>query len=153
MEILLLVIQVRNFRINGNNRFRKLEEIGERVDKLVVTDGYITASTGLEPAVTIPAKQNRRTRCMVEYVSFNYGLQRSTEQGTSGTVVTNHIIRKIHFRTPFQVLYTETFFCMDSLIQRIHESNLEILGTMQGFLIMWSNRSNFILFIQHFHGL
>ena len=29
MEILLLVLQVRYFRIDGDNRFRKLEEIGE----------------------------------------------------------------------------------------------------------------------------
>ena len=153
MEILLLVFQVRDFRINGNNRFGELEKIGQRVDELVVTNSHITTSTCFEPAIAVSTKKDGSTRCMVECIALYHGLQRSTEQRTSRTVVTDYIVSKIHFRTPFQVFDTETFAFINHRIQWIHECNLEFLGTIYRFLVKWNNVFHLILGIEYFHGI
>ena len=153
MEILLLVIQVRNFRINRDDCFSKLEKVSQRVNELIVTDSHVTTSTCFKPTVAVATQQNSRTRCMIKCIAFYYGLQWSTEQSTTGTVVTNHIVCKVHFRAPFQVFNTEAFTFIDSCIQRIHEGNLEFLGTVNGFLIIRSNVGHFVLSVKDFHGI
>ena len=90
---------------------------------------------------------------MVESIAFDNGLQRSTEQSTTGTVVTDNIISKVNFRTPFQVFNTETFFSIDSSIQWLYKRNLEFLRAMKGFFIKRNNLCHFVLFIKDFHGL
>ena len=153
MEILLLVLQVRNFRIDGNHRFCKLEEVSQRVDELVFTDSHVTASTCLEPAIAVATKKDGCTRCMVESITFYHGLQRCAEQGTTSTVVADYIVCKVYFRTPFQVFDTEAFFGIDRCIQWIHEGNLEFLGSVDSFLIIRFDSCHFVLLVENLHSV
>lgn len=58
VEIRCLSVKVRNFRINGDDRIGKLEQVGQGIDEFVLADEYIVTGTGLEPAVAVAAKQD-----------------------------------------------------------------------------------------------
>ena len=151
VEILLLSLQVRDFGIDGNHGFGELEEIRQGVDELVLTDGHVAASSRLEPSVAIAAKEDGRTRCMVEHVTLNHGLQRGAEQGATGTVVANHIVGKIDFGTPFEVFDAEALALVDGGIKRLYKADFKFLGTIDGFLVERFDGGNFILAIEDFH--
>lgn len=57
VEILLLSLEIRNFRINRNGGVGELVHAGERIDKSVVPYQDIPAGPCLEPPVAIPAQQ------------------------------------------------------------------------------------------------
>lgn len=54
---IFLMLQIGNLRINRDNSFRKLEHISQCVDKTIVTNQHIPASSRFKPAVTITAQQ------------------------------------------------------------------------------------------------
>ena len=85
---------VRDFGINRDNSDRKLEHIRQGVDTLILTDQHVPSSAGLEPAVAITAQQDRRPRGMIENIILYDRLPRRAEQGTTGTVIPDHVIRE-----------------------------------------------------------
>ena len=80
MEILLLVFQVGYLRIDGYYGIGELEHIRQRVDKPVIPDQYVMASSRLEPSVAIAAQQDSRTGSMVEDIIFHNSPLRRAEQ-------------------------------------------------------------------------
>ena len=79
MEVLLLIFQIRYFRIDRDYCIGKLEHISKRIDKTIATNGDITASTCLEPAIAITTQQYSRTGSMVKQIVLHHRLFRSTE--------------------------------------------------------------------------
>ena len=66
MEVLLLMRQIRYFRINRNHGIRELEHIRERVYKVILPDKHLMASARLVPTIAIAAEQDGCTRSVVE---------------------------------------------------------------------------------------
>ena len=58
VKVLLLIVYIGYFRIDGNNGIGELEQAGQRIDETVFTDDYITAGTGFVPSVTITAQED-----------------------------------------------------------------------------------------------
>ena len=79
MEIFLLMLQIGNLRINRDNSFRKLEHISQCIDKTIVTNQHVPASSRFKPTIAITTKQNSRPRSMVKQVTLYYRFQRSAE--------------------------------------------------------------------------
>ena len=99
------------------------------------------AGTGLKPTITVTTEQNGRTGCMVEHILFNNRFLRRAEQGTTGTIVTDHIVGKINLRCPLQILDTVSAGLTDGGIDRLIKRNAELLCTMIVRLIDSFNRS------------
>ena len=97
MEELFLRAQVRNFRINGNDRFGKLVHGGESVQEPVVPDDDLLTGAGFEPAVAVTAEQNCGAVGMIEEVVFADDPFRRAEQCSARPVVANGIIPEFHF--------------------------------------------------------
>ena len=61
MEKVLLIGQIRNLRINRDDRIGKLEQIRQGIDKTVTTNLYVSTSPCLIPTVAIATKKNSGT--------------------------------------------------------------------------------------------
>ena len=142
MEIFLLTFQIRYLRIDGNNGVRKLELICQRIDKFVIPDQHVMAGARLKPSVTVAAQQDCRTGSVIKNVILDYSLLRSAEQGTAGTVITDHIIGKINLRRPFQILDTVSAGFTNDGIDRLIKRYAELLCTMIVRLIESLNGSS-----------
>lgn len=153
VEILLLSLQVGNLRIDGDNRIGKLEQISQRVYKTVLTDNDMTAGTGLKPTVAIAAKQNSSPRSMVKQVILDDSLARGTEQRTACTVITDHIAGKQNFRSPCEVLYSETTLFINYLVYRFLKRNQELSRAFGLFFVIRTDRNDLILFSDQFHRI
>src|SRR5699024_5247466 len=146
MEIFLLTFQIRYLRIDGDNSVRKLELICQRIDKFVVPDQYVMTSPRIEPSVTVTTQKDCRPGSVIKNVILDYRLLRSTEQRTTGTIVTDHIVGKINLRCPLQILDTVSAGLTDGGIDRLIKRNAELLCTMIVRLIDSFNRSYLVLF-------
>lgn len=58
VKVLLLIVYIGYFGIDGNNGIGELEQAGQRIDETVFTDDYITAGTSFVPSVTITAQED-----------------------------------------------------------------------------------------------
>ena len=152
MEIFLLMLQIGNLRINRDNSFRKLEHISQCIDKTIVTNQHVPASSRFKPTIAITTKQNSRPRSMVKQVTLYYRFQGSAEQRTACTVVTNDIIRKINFRTPGQVFNAETFFIRNLRIQRLGKSDTIFFCTFHRIFVIGQDFLHPVFSTGQFHG-
>ena len=55
MKIVLLSLQIWNFRVYGDDSIGKLKQAGQCIDKAVVPDGDVTAGTGFVPTIAVTA--------------------------------------------------------------------------------------------------
>ena len=83
---------------------------------------------------------------MIKNVLLDHSLLRSAKQGTTGTVITDHIIGKINLRRPFQILDTISTDLANGGIDRFLKRNAELFCTMAVRLVGCFNRSHLVLF-------
>ena len=153
MEVFLLVFQIRNFRIDGDDCIRELEHISQCIDKLVVADRYIMTGSGLEPTVTIAAQQDSRTGSMIKDILFHNRFLWCAEQRTAGTVITDHIVGKINFGRPLQILDAKNSGFADGRVDRLGESDFKLFGSVCRRPIDGLDGSNLIGITQDLHCL
>ena len=113
----------------------------------------MTAGTGLKPTVAIAAKQNSSPRSMVKQVILDDSLARGTEQRTACTVITDHIAGKQNFRSPCEVLYSETTLFINYLVYRFLKRNQELSRAFGLFFVIRTDRNDLILFSDQFHRI
>ena len=70
MKICLLVLQVGDFGIDGDNGIGELEQVGEGVDKSVLANDDFPAGSGFIPAVAVTAEEDGSAGGVVECVVF-----------------------------------------------------------------------------------
>ncbi|EJX09301.1 hypothetical protein EVA_02588 [gut metagenome] len=153
MEVLLLVLQIGNFGIDGNHGIGKLEQVRQRILEYILADNDVTASTGFKPTITVATQQDCRTRRMVEEIVFYHRETRCTEQRTASPVITDGIDGKYHFGSPGQVLDTETLLLADGSIHRFSKSNQKLACTGNLLLVVRTDRSDAVLLTHQFHGV
>ena len=157
MEKFFLSIKIGNFGIDGDDSIGKLELAGQRIDKMILTYGDITASTSLEPSVAITAKQDSTTGSMIEEIVFYHNLLWGAEQGTTSTVVANGVVGKVYLRCPCKILNTIASLLGNFSRDRFLEADAESLGTIHALFrllgngIKGSDFQNLVRTINQFH--
>ena len=151
VEIKTLPFQIGNFRINGDDGVRELELIGECIYKTVFANQHVVARARLKPTVAIAAQQDGRPRRVVEKVPFNHRATRRTEQRAACPIVANHVVGKIDFRRPRQVLDAECAGFANGSVDRLLEGDAELFGAVFVGLICRLDGGNPVGCAQHFH--
>lgn len=145
VKISLLLLQFRNLRIDRNYSIGKLIHAGQCIDKMVVTYLNIAASPCLKPSVTIPTKQNGRSRRMIKCIVFDNCLARRTEQSTTRPIVANKITRKQDFWRPSQILNTKASLFINTGLYRLLKTYQKFASSFYTVLIIRGDSRNFIL--------